>query len=457
MTIKDRNTIFLVIVGIVFINIIPFSILSPILVLLFGVTLGLLIVAIFVPDDFNFLFGFYLIGFGIRVFLSFLSYNVSFFLKGNYSPGFIFPNDAWSYSQQGWQIAKFLERGITVTRETFGSDPNMYVWGRSGNITEYDFFSSFIYSITGYSPLSLFFISGLAGSLAALFIYLIAKELFSKNVARVSCLFAFFWPSFILWSTQNLKDPVIAMFVCILLWTIFYIYRHASPGFLLLSFISVLALLKIGLIYLVIIASMIFFTGLFLFIKYLFKNKFVVILIVCFIILAVSLLFSKPILSYISKHSVYDILRHDTIFEFLDYRRSGGTYGRLALFKDANISSFDKAMAFAPLGLLYAIFAPFPWQLGSINQIIAVPETMLFYILVPFTLKGIVFAYKKRVNQSVLLLSIIISILLFLTLAEGNAGTLFRHRSIPFYLLFIFTAAGISLKKSSRNILKNEA
>ena len=457
LTMKDKNAGFLIIAGIIFINIVPFSISSPILLLLFGVMLGLLIIAIFVPEDFNFLFGFYLIGFGIRAFLSFLSYNVSFFLKGNYSPGFILPNDAWSYSQQGWQIARFLERGIRVTRETFGSDPNMYVWGRSGNITEYDFFSSFIYSITGYSPLSLFFISGLAGSLAALFVYLIAKELFSKNVARISSLFAFFWPSFILWSTQNLKDPVIAMFVCILLWTIFYVHRHASIGFLLLSFISAWVLSKIGLVYLVIAVSMILCTGLFLFMKYLFRNKFIVMLIVCFMISGASFLFLKPLLSYISEHSVYDILSRGGMFEFLDYRRSGSAYGRLVFFKEADISSPGKAAVFAPFGFLYAFFAPFPWQLGSISQIIVVPETLLFYILFPFTLKGVIFAYRKRFNQSMLLLSIIIGIISFLAIAEGNVGTLFRHRSIPFYLLFIFTAAGISLKRSSRNLLKDEA
>jgi hypothetical protein len=97
--------------------------------------------------------------------------------------------------------------------------------------------------------------------------------------------------------------------------------------------------------------------------------------------------------------------------------------------------------------LIYAVFAPFPWQIGSVMQIMAAPETIVFYILFPVTLRGIFFAYKKRFNQSILLLSIIGGILIFLALVEGNSGTLFRHRFVAFNLLFIFTAIGLSLRR----------
>lgn len=451
---RDKRFVFLFIIGgALFLNYVPMSVLSPILILLLGVFSAILIISIFAPEDFKFLFGFYLLGFVVRIFLSFLFYIVSFTIKSNYSPGFLFPNDGYTYSLQGWEIFKFAERGIKLTMENYLSNPNALI--ASGNITTYDFFASFVYSITGYSPLSLFFISSLAGSTAALFIYLITKDLFSQRVARISALFAFFWPSFILWSTQNLKEPMIAMFIFILLWSLFYAYKHLAPGVLLLSIISVLVLSKIGVPYLVVIVSMTFFAGLFLFINYLFKNKLISLAIIFFLCVVSVIVLKDKVLPFIFEKSGYN-MNQESIWEFLNYHRNVRAYGRLQFLRGIDVSSAGKAMVFAPLGLLFAIFAPFPWQLGSVMQIMAVPETILFYILIPFTVKGVVFSYRKRFNQSFLFLSIIVGLFLFLALVEGNSGTLFRHRSIAFYLVFIFTAVGISIKKPFRGFLKNE-
>jgi hypothetical protein len=447
LTVKDKNLIFLSIAGIMFLNILPVPILSPILILLFGAMLGISIIFIFVHDDFNFLLKLFLIGFAIRVFLSFFFYILSFVFKGNYSPGFLFSDDGWGYSVQGWEIYKFAERGIKITRRDFLINPNFQ--SLSGNLTVYDYFTSFIYSITGHSPVSLFFISSIAGSLTAIFIYLIARELFSKNVARLSALFAFFWPSFIIWSTQNIKEPMVALFACILVWTIFYMHSHPFPGFLLLSIPSIWVLFKIGFPYLVMIISMILLSGLFLFLKHLFKHKFASIIIIGLLLFTIIAFFKDSILSLVFKKSLYDVENYKSIFDFLDYHRSLRAFGRLSFLKGADISTLGKAFVFTPLGLLYAIFAPFPWQLGSITQILAAPETIVFYILIPFTIKGIVFAHRKRFNQSIMLLFIIVAILFFLALVEGNSGTLFRHRFTAFNFLFIFTAVGLSLRKKN--------
>jgi len=374
---------------------------------------------------------------------------LSFVAKGNYSPGFIFPNDGWSYSQQGWQICRFAERGIKVTMETFMTNPNMIGWGSSGNITAYDFFTSYVYSLTGYSPLSLFFISSVTGSLAAIFIYLIAIELFSKNIARISSLFAFFWPSFILWSTQNLKEPMIAMIIFILLWSIFYIRKHHSPLFLFTSIVAIFALLKVSFPIFIVISGALFLYIVYLFMDHLLKDRFLAIIVLCLLVLLATFFMKDSIISFIQAKSSYNVSSYKSIFEFLGYHRSAGSYGNLRFFQNLNVSNLAMAVSFAPLGLIFAIFAPFPWQLGSAMQIMAAPETIIFYMLFPFTIKGVIFAFKKRFNGSGLILTVVGVILIFLGLVEGNAGTLFRHRAVAFYLLFIFTAIGMVLEKKS--------
>ena len=133
--IKNKKLLFMGFIGIIFLPIIPLPILSPILLALLGVMLGVFVIAIFAPEDFKFLLNIFLTAFILRIFLSFAFYIFSFVLKGNYSPGFIFPNDGWCYSEQGWQIYKFIERGIVVTEENFLANPNMIIQAGSGNIT----------------------------------------------------------------------------------------------------------------------------------------------------------------------------------------------------------------------------------------------------------------------------------------------------------------------------------
>jgi len=110
LTIKDRYLPFLVMGGIALIlNTIPMHGLSPILIMLFGIILGILLITLFAPEDFNFLLHVYLIGFILRIFLSFLFYIASFAVKNQYNDGFLFINDGWAYSHQGWRIHQFAE------------------------------------------------------------------------------------------------------------------------------------------------------------------------------------------------------------------------------------------------------------------------------------------------------------------------------------------------------------
>jgi len=428
----------------------PLYILAPILIALFGLMAGVFLIFLFASEDFNFLSIFYMTGLGLRIFLSFLFYFISFVFYSDTRPGYLLPMDGWLYSEQGWQICKLAEKAIAVTKENFLFNPNIYFIGHkalSGNITSYDFFASHVYSIFDYNPLSLFFIGSVASALAALFVYFIAKELFSKNVARIAVIFAFFWPSFILWSTQNLKEPMIILFVAILLWSIFYIRKFPSPLFLILPSISIWVLSKIGIFYLSIILGALFFVLLFLLLNVFFKNNVLKILVIFLLAYVFYIFFKDKILQILIAKGIYSQGDFKSVFEFLNFSRTVRAHGNLQFLKDADISSVGGTISFLPVGLFYVLFSPFPWQLGSLAQIIVIPETILYYLTFPFAIKGIVFAYKKRFNQSILLIFIIAGMLFFLALIEGNSGTLFRHRSIPFYLLFIFTSIGLSLKK----------
>jgi hypothetical protein len=90
-------------------------------------------------------------------------------------------------------------------------------------------------------------------------------------------------------------------------------------------------------------------------------------------------------------------------------------------------------LSYLPTGLAYAIFAPFPLFARRIQEILAAPEMLVWYVLVA---AGVASTWRERRRWPYLapLTLTIGGLMLVLALAEGNVGTLFRHRAmvIPF-------------------------
>ena len=86
-----------------------------------------------------------------------------------------------------------------------------------------------------------------------------------------------------------------------------------------------------------------------------------------------------------------------------------------------------------PIGIAYALFAPFPWAMRRAADWLTLPDMLLWYGLLaalPWTLWR---ARRLWRSWSPLLL-FVAGLLLILALTEGNVGTLYRHRAmvIPF-------------------------
>lgn len=126
--------------------------------------------------------------------------------------------------------------------------------------------------------------------------------------------------------------------------------------------------------------------------------------------------------------------------------RYWNTVGAASSFEQVDISTPGAALAFLPKGLAFFLLAPFPWMLGSIRQVLAVPETLFFYTLVPSMVRGLGILLRRRLGPSLMVVLLTSAMTLAYALGEGNAGTAYRHRAqmLPFYLLF--AAVGIELR-----------
>jgi hypothetical protein len=117
---------------------------------------------------------------------------------------------------------------------------------------------------------------------------------------------------------------------------------------------------------------------------------------------------------------------------------------------DADISTVGGAVTFLPIGLAYFFFAPFPWQIGSIRQSLAIPETLYFYSLVPGIIAGILYLFRRRLADSVGVLLVTMTVTFGYAIGQGNVGTLYRHKAQVIGFYYAFAAIGMENRRRRR-------
>src|SRR6185436_7957917 len=98
-----------------------------------------------------------------------------------------------------------------------------------------------------------------------------------------------------------------------------------------------------------------------------------------------------------------------------------------------------------PMGLLYLLFAPFPWQLASLRQSITLPEMIVWWASFPLLMLGSWYSIRYRLRQISPILIFTIMLSLAYSVFQGNVGTAYRQRAQLLVFYFIFAAVGYVL------------
>jgi hypothetical protein len=118
--------------------------------------------------------------------------------------------------------------------------------------------------------------------------------------------------------------------------------------------------------------------------------------------------------------------------------------------RDADVSSTSGAISTIPLGVIYLLFAPFPWQITSLRQSITLPEMIIWWASVPLLVLGMWFAIKYRLRMISPILIFTVMLTLAYSVFQGNVGTAYRQRAQLLVFYFIFVAVGFVLVKEKR-------
>lgn len=347
---------------------------------------------------------------------------------------------------RSWRMAKYW-LGETMSQKII--DSAFYPsFGRSG----YLYVLAFFHYIFGFGLISSRLINCLLGTATAVFVYFIAKEIFTIKVAKLSAVFTMFFPSLFLWSLSNLKEPTIIFMGSVTLWSFIKLQKKRKLYYLLFL---VLALYSLGTLRHGLWLCMI---GI-VFFSFICASKLSILkkISICLITIASLQAFlfvnNKSLKSAVSGKLASLVIRHKGVV-----LTGGSVYklfdGNYHLVNPANMNLTDYAKVFFR-AWVHFLFEPFPWKIHSKQMLLSYPQIVLCYVLVPFAFWGMILAarYNWRLSSMLFIYSfVIISVS---AISGGNIGTAFRHRDMVTPVFLIFAAAGL-LKAFGKNFMPEQ-
>jgi len=333
--------------------------------------------------------------------------------------------DAVTYDKLGWGIAKAWREGRNF--DIVGATEHIQVG--------YYYFLAVVYFLVGHSPIIVKLLNCFIGALTGLYIYHIAKRIFDKNAAILAILLTTFFPSLVFWSTQNLKDSLVILLICLIVWSIINLQRGFRWNYLLIALFSSLYLSSLR-------TYMLFLLGFSIALSFLLSGrgglKRKAVLAGCAVLLMGGIFFFYRQFGALKWNYLLSLS-----FETLDRIRRTTTVGGSAFHPEADVSTLPKALAFLPIGLTYVLFAPFPWMGGSLLARITFPEMLVWYALVPFTFYGVFYSLRKKRRESLAIIFFLVTTMATLAVMQGNVGTLYRQRAPLLVFYLVFASVGI--------------
>jgi 4-amino-4-deoxy-L-arabinose transferase-like glycosyltransferase len=339
-----------------------------------------------------------------------------------------FGGDALAYDRQGFELLRYWQgRGTVVVDEN-----NVVVWGMPYIIAA-------IYALVGRNMLAVQFFNAICGAATTVLVFLCAQHIFRNvRVARYTAWLVAFYPSLVLWSSQGLKDAPIVFLLALAMLATLKLGEHFSTKYLLVLIGTMLGLLSLRFYIFYMIAVAIGGSFLLGMRKVTGSNLARQALILVTIGLAMTYLgvlrTASNQLSFFGNLEAVNRSRGDLA------QSAKSSFG-----KEVDVSTTSGALSAIPLGIIYLLFAPFPWQLANLRQSITLPEMLLWWSCFPLLVLGLGFTLKYRLRQSLPILLFTTMLTLAYSIFQGNVGTAYRQRSQLLVFYFIFVAVGFVL------------
>ena len=297
---------------------------------------------------------------------------------------------------------------------------------------------SIIYFFVGRSILTAQAFCGVIGALTIPMVYLCGYELFrNKRVAQFAAIGVAVFPSFIIWSSQLLKDGLIVFLLVAIMVALLNLQKERSYGWLtvIVFCLAGIVSLRFYIFYMVLLAVIvsIFSSGM---------NSVGLIArnIAAAVLVAVIVSYSG-----IVNPAVDDVISM-TDLEEIQFRREALSAGSGSGFvKETDITTTAGALTALPVGFIYLMFSPFPWEATKLTQMLVIPETLIWWALIPLAFTGTMWVIRNKLSTALPVLVFSLMLTIGYTIFQGNVGMAYRQRTQIQVFLFMSVSVGISL------------
>ena len=349
-----------------------------------------------------------------------------------------FGGDALTYDANGTILTEYwsglrLANDAAVIRASATSGPS---WGMF-------YLTGFIYTLVGKNILAAQTFCGVIGAATVPAIYYCSVRLFNnRSVGWFAATAVAFFPAFVIWSSQLLKDGLIVFLLVLTMIMVLRLQEKFSYSAFVILLLSMGGIISLRFYIFYMLAMAVggsFIVGISNSAASIVRRTLVLVL------MGIGLTYLGVI-----RNATVDFEKYATL-ENLQRSRTDQASSESGYGEDLDVSTTEGAIVALPVGLAYLLLAPFPWQVSNFRQAITVPEVLVWWSLLPFAVAGIAYAIRHRLRSAFPVLLFTLLLTLAYSIFQGNVGTAYRQRTQIQVFLFIFIAVGWTIYQERRN------
>ena len=320
----------------------------------------------------------------------------------------------------------------------------------SGSGWGMNYFVGFIYFIIGRNILAAQSVCAVIGAATAPLIYFCAQKIYSnKNVSRFTAISIALFPSFIIWSGQLMKDGLIIFLLVLAITMVLQLQDRFSLIAIMALFAALggILALRFYIFYMVGVAVVgSFLLGTANSASSIFRRSAVL------VVLGLALTYFG-----VTRNATQDLSQYGNLQMIQSTRLDQSQTGASGFAEDVDVSTTEGALTAIPVGLIYLMFAPFPWQMSNLRQAITLPEVLVWWALIPVMVYGMWWTVRNKLRVAFPILIFTLMLTLAYSVYQGNVGTAYRQRTQIQVFLFMFIGVGWQIyqeKKQDKKLLQ---
>lgn len=288
------------------------------------------------------------------------------------------------------------------------------------------------------------------GAATAPLVHICADKVFqNRRVARFAAVGVAVFPAFVIWSGQLLKDGLIIFLLVLAMTMVLKLQEKFSYGAVLLLIFSLFGIisLRFYIFYMVAVAvAGSFIVGV--------SNTpaSLVRRVIVLVLMGVGLTYLGVV-----QTATIDFERYGDLSRIQTSRQDQAVSADSGFAEDIDVSTTQGAITAIPIGFIYLIFAPFPWDVRTFRQAITLPEVLAWWAMIPLLVWGIWYTIRHRLRTAFPIMLFSGMLTLAYSIFQSNVGTAYRQRTQIQVFFFMFIGVGWVLLKERRENKKLEA